>query len=152
MKKIFGYLRSIALFMLPFWGKVTVKTMKYGLILFLLVPFACSKDNPGVLCSSQLKGKWIETEIGMDTLSFESLDHMEIMNLNRGKETTDGSPKYKSGPYQYKLVEKRISLKWMLSSDSNFNDYYFEIMGNSLKIGNFYGSTLGDSLTFERLD
>jgi len=126
--------------------------MKYGLILFLLVSFACSKDNTDVLNSSQPKGKWIETEIGMDTLSFESLDTMEIMNLNRGKETGDGSPKYKSGPYRYRIVEKRISLKWMLSSDSNFNDYYFEITGNRLKIGNFYGSTLGDSLTFDRLD
>ena len=126
--------------------------MRYGLILFLLVSLACSKDNADDLNSSDPKGKWIETEIGMDTLFFESLDTMEIMNLNRGTETRDGLPQYKSGPYLYKLVEKGISLKWMLSSDSNFNDYYFEMNGNSLKIGNFYGSTLGDFLTFERLD
>src|SRR5690606_7471752 len=126
--------------------------MRYGLILFLLVSLACSKDNADDLNSSLPKGKWIETESGMDILAFEYLDTMEIVNFNRGTETGDGLHQYKSGPYLYKLVDKGISLKCMLSSDSNFNDYYFERNGNSLKIGNFYGSTLGDFLTFERLD
>src|SRR5690606_4972869 len=126
--------------------------MRYGLILFLLVSLACSKDNADDLNSSLPKGKWIETEIGMDTLSFESMDTMEIMNLNRGTETGDGLPQYKSGPYLYKLIEKGISLKWMLSDDSDFNDYYFARTGNSLKNGNLYCSTLGYFFTFERLD
>jgi hypothetical protein len=81
--------------------------MKYGLIIFILVFFSCSKDDPGLVNSSELQGKWIETETRMDTLFFESLDNLDIMNLNRGKEIRNGNllPKLKSGPYKYKLLE-----------------------------------------------
>ena len=78
------------------------------------------------------------------------------MNLNRGRELRDGNPytlpKYGSGPYDYTLLNDKISLRWMLSSNSNFNDYGFEMSGNTLFIGNFYDSPSGDLLTFERLD
>lgn len=128
--------------------------MKYGLIIFVLAFLSCSKDSTDMGASSELKGKWIEAETRMDTLSFESLDGLEIMNLNRGKEIRDGNllPRSGSGPYKYKLLEEKISLYWMLSSDSKFNDYYFKIIGDKLNIGNFYGSTSGEILTFEKLD
>lgn len=128
--------------------------MKYGLLLFVLAFLCCSKDDTKSLTSINLKGKWIETETRMDTLFFESLDDLDIMNLNRGKELKDGNllPKPKSGPYRYKLLEEKISLNWVLSSNSSFNDYYFKIIDNRLNIGNFYGSALGETLTFERLD
>ncbi|SDL20768.1 hypothetical protein [Kriegella aquimaris] len=128
--------------------------MKYGLLLFVLTLLCCSKDDKQSLTSSDLKGKWIETETRKDTLFFESLDNLDFMNLNRGKELRNGNllPKPKSGPYRYKLLEEKISLNWVLSSDSSFNDYYLKVINNRLNIGNFYGSTLGETLTFEKLD
>lgn len=112
------------------------------------------EDNSDLVNSSNLKGKWIETQTRMDTLSFESLNDLAIMNLNRGKESQSGNlePKPKSGPYEYKIIEENISLRWILSSNSNFNDYYFKIIDDKLNIVNFYGSTLGETLTFEILD
>tara|TARA_R110002020_G_scaffold163548_1_gene349594 strand:+ start:368 stop:757 length:390 start_codon:yes stop_codon:yes gene_type:complete len=128
--------------------------MKYGLFLFVLSFVCCSKDDTESLTSTSLKGKWIDTETRLDTLSFESSGDLDIMNLNRGKELRNGNlvPKPKSGTYTYKLLEEKISLNWMLSSNSNFNDYYFKVVDDRLNIGNFYGSTSGETLTFERLD
>lgn len=128
--------------------------MKYLLILLILIFASCSDDDSSTENLSNLEGKWVETETRTDTLSFESLDDLEIMFLNRGKEIKDGntSPKSGSGPYSYYLAQQIIALNWMLSSNSAFNDYYFEVEGNSLKIGNFYGSASGEILTFERLD
>lgn len=128
--------------------------MKYGLIIFIIIFLSCSKDDVKIVSSSDLNGKWIETETRMDTLSFESLDNLEIMYLNRGKEIRDGNllPKAGSGPYHYNLLEEKISLNWILSSDSRFNEYYFKINDNRLVIGNFYGSASGETLTFEKLE
>ena len=128
--------------------------MKYGLYLFVLIFLCCSKDDTKSLNSTNLKGKWIETETRLDTLSFESLDDLEIMNLNRGKELSNGNfmPKPKSGPYTYILLEEKISLNWVLSSNSSFNDYYFKVIDNRLNIGNFYESTSGEILTIEKLE
>ena len=128
--------------------------MKHVLILCVLTFLGCSKDGKDVVASSDLKGKWIETETRMDTLSFESLDNQDIMNLNRGKEIRDGNmlPKSGSGPYKYNLLEEKISLNWVLSSDSSFKDYYFKIIDNRLNIGNFYGSKSGETLIFEKLE
>ena len=128
--------------------------MKYGLLILLLIFLSCSKDDTKSLTSAELKGKWIETETRMDTIYFETIDNLEIMNLNRGKEMKDGNllPKPNSGPYKYDLLEQKISLYWMLSSDSKYKDYYFNVIDDSLSIGNFYDSTLDEILTFEKLD
>ncbi len=128
--------------------------MKYLLVLIILIFLSCSKENNSSMEASNLDGKWVEVETGTDTLSFELMGDMEIMNLNRGKEIRDGGllPKYKSGPYIYELKVEQIALNWLVSSDSRFNNYYFKINTNTLFIGNFYGSTSGDTLTFERLD
>lgn len=125
------------------------------MLLFLSCLFiGCSKDEVNIPTSNDLKGKWIELETRMDTLFFESLDNFEILNLHRGKEMKDGNllPKSGSGPYVYKLAEGKISLLWMLSSDSSFKEYDFKIIGNRLNIGNFYGSASGETLVFEKLD
>tara|TARA_R110002072_G_scaffold299044_1_gene473873 strand:+ start:899 stop:1306 length:408 start_codon:yes stop_codon:yes gene_type:complete len=134
--------------------KINFYTMKFGLIILALVFFSCTKDNSNLENSNDLIGKWTETQSRMDTLSFESLDNLAIMNLNRGKEIRNENlvPKLKSGTYVYKIIEENISLRWILSSNSNFNDYYFKISGNKLNIGNFYGSTSGETLSFEKLD
>jgi len=128
--------------------------MKYGLIIFVFVFLNCSKNNTKSLTVEDLKGKWVEAETRLDTLSFEALENFEVMNLNRGKEMKDGYllPKSGSGPYRYNLLEEKISLNWMLSRDGAFNDYYFKIIENKLNIGNFYGSASGEILIFEKLD
>jgi len=128
--------------------------MKYKVLLILLTFLCCSKEDTEILTYAELKGKWIETETRLDTLYFESMENLEILNLNRGKEIRNGilMPKYGSGPYNYNLFGEKISLNWLLSSDSNYNDYYFKINGNKLNIGNFYGSTSSETLIFERLD
>lgn len=129
--------------------------MKYGVIpMFVLFFLSCSEDKVSIASANDLKGTWIELDTRTDTLSFVSLDHMEVVHLLRGKEMKDGYllPKPGSGPYVYKLAEGKISLLWMLSSDANFRDYDFNIMGNRLKIGNFYGSASGETLVFEKLD
>ena len=129
--------------------------MKYELIiLFILTLLSCSSDDTNVINSSDLKGKWIEVGTRMDTLFFESWENFDIMNLYRGKEIRNGHllPKSGSGSYEYKLAEESISLHWMLSSEMNFNNYYFNLEGNRLNIENFYGSPLGETLTFEKLE
>ncbi|WP_375325364.1 hypothetical protein [Flagellimonas sp. GZD32] len=128
--------------------------MKYVLLLFALTLLCCSKDDTKNQTSTSLKGKWVETETRMDTLFFESKDGLDFMNLNRGEELRNGNllPKPNSGPYIYKLLEEKISLNWVLSDNSNFNDYYFEVIDNRLNIGNFYDSEFGEILTFEKID
>ena len=115
---------------------------------------SCSEDTTPYVPTSDLKGKWIEVETKTNTLIFELTGDMEIMNLNRGKEIRDGNlvPKYKSGPYNYELKVDQIALYWLLASDSRFIEYYFKISGDTLPIGNFYGSSSGEMLTFEQLD
>jgi hypothetical protein len=43
-------------------------------------------------------------------------------------------------------------MRWVLSSNTNFNEYYFEVDGNRLFIGNFYEATFGEILEFERME
>ncbi len=129
--------------------------MKYTLIpILMLTLLSCSKDETNIATASDLKGKWVEIEMRMDTLSFESLDNFERMNLNRGKEIIEGYllPKYASGPYEYEITERTITLNWMLSSNVSFDDYYFKVIGNKLNIGNFYDSEIGEMLTFEKIE
>ena len=128
--------------------------MKHGLILFSFIILSCSKDDMKSLTSTELQGKWIESVTRLDTVSFETVDSFDMMNLSRGIELKNGYflPKSGSGPYKYKLLEGEISLYWVLSSDSKFKDYYFKMNGNKFNIGNFYGSTIGETLVFEKLE
>lgn len=127
--------------------------MRYFFIITLSCALSsCSKDKIDGPIASDLNGKWIEVQTKLDTLTFESWDEMEIVTLGRGKETINGHllPKLGSGPYQYRFTDEKISLYWMLSSDSRYNDHSFMIAGNKLYIGNFYSSSLGPTLTFKK--
>ncbi len=129
--------------------------MKCGSIIFLILTLmSCSKDEVNKASSSHLNGKWIEVVTRTDTLSFELLENLAIMNLQRGKEISSGYllPKSGSGPYNYTISEGKISLNWMLSSNSSYTDYSFNIVEKRLDIGNFYGSSSGEIVTFEKFN
>lgn len=85
--------------------------MKYALLIFALTFLCSSKDETKSQTSTDLQGKWVETEKSLDTLSFESLDDVDIVNL-RGKELSNGNllPKPNSGSYAYKLLKKNFKL------------------------------------------
>lgn len=126
--------------------------MRYLIILFfILILYSCAKDKDD-LTLNDLKGKWIEVVTKSDTLTFSPMD--KRLTLGRGKEMRNGSllPKFKSGLYEYKLQDESISLYWMLSSNYNFSNYSFELKDDKLYIGNFYESTSGAILTFERFE
>src|SRR5688572_16512841 len=118
--------------------------MKYGWIgIFMMTVVSCDTgDNNGFPLTPGLSGKWVEMKTRTDTLRFESWESLDVMYLGRGIEVRNGSllPKSGSGPYQYKLMDGKISLNWMLSSNSSFNDYNFRYYGDTLMIDNFYGS------------
>ncbi len=129
--------------------------MKSFLIVFLVfVLISCSDDDTNIISPISLNGKWIEVDTKSDTLTFNTWDDLEIMILDRGKEVRNGIllPKFKSGSYTYRLSEGKISLNWMLSSNSAFNDYDLKVSGKTMNIGNFYNSSSGTVLTFEKMD
>jgi hypothetical protein len=68
------------------------------------------------------------------------------MSLSRGLEVRNGHllPKLNAGPYLYQLTgNNTISLYWMLSSNSQYHDYYFNQNGAKLMIGDFFESKYG---------
>ncbi len=115
---------------------------------------SCTSDNVATL--TNLNGKWIDINTKIDTLAFGFFGDKESMILGRGKETRDGFllPKYVSGPYDYKLlIGDKFSLRWTLSSNCNFNDYYFKQSGDKLTIEKFFDTTTsGTMLTFKKLN
>lgn len=77
-----------------------------------------------------------------------------MMILSRGTELRDGFqlPKPGSGPYDYELLNEKISLRWALSSNSSFNDFYFNQTNDIILIGDFYNAnSVGARLTFKKL-
>ena len=83
---------------------------------------------------------WVETSQRADTIKFDNLTGW--MDLRRGTEIKNGYklPKIHSGFYDYEITGSNISLKSMLSSSMNRNNYYFDMDANrkNMKIGNFY--------------
>lgn len=129
--------------------------MKHLIILvFICVLAGCSRDNIDKPSAQNSKGNWIEVKSKTDTLTFNSVDGLNVMTLTRGNENINGEllPKTGSGPYEYKLKEEYISLNWMLSSNNAYNDFRLTFKGNKLIIGNFYDSTLDTQLTFEKIN
>ncbi|MDH5597729.1 MAG: hypothetical protein OEY34_01315 [Cyclobacteriaceae bacterium] len=130
--------------------------MRYLLIILLSVLISCNgeKINPGLTGSDGI-GVWVDVNTKTDTLTFQSIDGMEIVNLSRGLEMRGGEllPKIGSGPYQYKLLEEeKISLYWMPSSFLGFNEYTFKQSGDLLIVEKFFDSpSPGVLLTFERV-
>jgi len=105
---------------------------------------------------ADLNGKWVDINTKTDTLTFGLFGGKESMILGRGKETRNGFilPKYGSGPYDYNLLTgDKISLRWTLSSNGSFNEYYLKQSGDKLTIEKFFDpSTSGTMLTFKKLD
>jgi hypothetical protein len=121
-------------------------------LLFSIVPLlGCSSD--AIITENIIEGKWVEATTRTDTISFEIIDKSAMFTLSRGVEFQDGvsKPKYRSGTYLYNLDKDKISLKWLLSSNSEFEEYYFRINGKNLDVGNFYKATYGEILEFDRL-
>ena len=127
------------------------KSFLIGLLFFVLV--SCEKNNTE---KAPIVGIWVESTQKTDTLVFDDLNTM--VNLNRGTEIRNGYllPKYSSGLYSYELKQDSISLRWLLSSSSYGNNYFFkiELENDQLKIGNFFVDSLDKhaTLTFSRID
>lgn len=123
------------------------------LAIIALILAAC--DQNGAAPTGALEGKWVDVNSSTDTLSFESFGGMEALIVGRGTEMRGGFllPKFGSGPYEYDLPsDDKISLRWYLSSSSNFKDYYFEHSGTTLRVEQFYDSpTPGTILTFRKI-
>ena|SRR5688500_9717593 len=129
--------------------------MKQGLVIvFALSLLSCSTDN--VTTSTELNGKWVDIHSKTDTLTFGLFGDQESMLLGRGREMRNRvlRPKRGAGPYYYKLLASdTISLRWTLSSNSNFNDYYFKQTGDRLTIERFFDTTTPSTmLTFKKLN
>jgi hypothetical protein len=129
--------------------------MRRGLIIvFALSVLSCSTEN--VTTSTELNGKWVDIHSRTDTLTFGLFGDQESMVLGRGREMRNGvlRPKNGAGPYLYELLTSdTISLRWTLSSSSNFNDYYFRQTGDRLTIEKFFDTTTPDTiLTFKKLN
>ena len=128
--------------------------MKYLLIFSLIILLSCEgvNVNPD---SKTLEGVWVEVSNYSDTLKFLNIDGSEYLSLNRGSETKGGFqvPKSGSGPYEYNILsEEKISLRWSLSSNSDFNEYIFKQSGNFLIIEKFFDPpSPGVFLTFRRI-
>lgn len=121
-----------------------------GLIFFLLV--SCEKNN---IEKVPIDGIWIEATHKTDTIVFDN--QHTLFNLNRGTEIRNGYllPKYLSGQYSYEIINDSISLRWLLSSSSNGNNYNFNVdsKNGQIKIGNFFVDSLNKNviLTFSRI-
>ena len=123
-----------------------------GLTLCILLLAGCSSD--ALPTGEDLGGQWVEVTARLDTISFDRLETSEIFRLNRGVEVQDGVaiPKFRSGMYLYSVEPNAIALKWLLSSNSEFEEYYFSLRGGRMSVGNFYNAPYGDRLVFVKLD
>lgn len=123
-------------------------------IIFVLTFLSCTSDNVTTL--TDLNGKWVDINTKTDTLTFGLIGDMESMILGRGEETKDGLvlPKDGFGSYDYKFLPgDKISLRWTLSSNSSFNDYYFKQSGDKLTIEKFFDTTTsGTMLIFAKIN
>jgi hypothetical protein len=136
-----------------------LKTVFLFLIFFIHFNYTyCQKDE---LKTSPVNGTWIESVNKTDTIVFlpEYDGQNPVFELKRGFRMTDGYklPDYYSGPYNFKLGDKSISVYWFLSSGS-FQSYYFNLYPdeNKFKIGNFFKDPEkkkleSDTLTFIRI-
>ncbi len=127
--------------------------MKYGFLLIAIVLFGCANDD-SIITQASLEGKWVDVKTKTDTLTF--IGDQGIVTLRREKELRNGFllPKYGSGPYIYTFpASNKISLRWVLSSNASFNDYYLKQSGDKLIIEKFFDSPKSTTLlTFKKID
>lgn len=131
-----------------------ITAMKFRLVVLLALTLTACEEQVNT-SNTGLGGRWVNTSTNTDTLTFIQLAGETLMTLERGKETRNGVvvPKSGFGPYEYKLLPNdTVSLRWMLSSNSAFNQYYFKQTRDILVIGKFFDSgTSGDQLVFLKL-
>ncbi len=129
--------------------------MRYGLLLIAIALVGCANDA-SINTQVPLEGKWVDVNTKTDTLTFGAFGDQGVVTLSRGKEIRDGFllPKYGSGPYNYSLsANNKISLRWFLSSNASFNDYYLKQSGDKLIIEKFFDpAKSGTLLTFKKID
>ena len=127
--------------------------MKLGLLFIIAISLLdCTDDNS--VTQSNLNGKWVDTNTKTDTLTFLVVSEHDYVQLDRGLEMRNGSllPKNGAGPYYYKILSDKISLRWTLSSSTDYNDYYFNQKDDSLVIENFYDlNSKGTKQTFVKI-
>jgi hypothetical protein len=133
-------------------AKITI--MKYGLLVTLAVLISCTSETFDE-DQIELEGKWISVSTKTDTLTFERFGDGNWMILGRGKQMNNGFllPKSGSGPYDYELLGgDKISLRWTLSSNAAFNEFYFKQAGNKITIEKFFDNpTSGTLITFKKI-
>lgn len=139
-----------------------MKIIKSTSISFLLIMLFCNAScQKSLLKKSPINGTYIESEKKSDTIIFlsEYDGQNPVFELKRGFRIADGYklPDYYSGPYNYKISQKSISLYWFLSSGS-FQTYYFKSTPeeNKFLIGNFFknpenNTNEKDTLVFIRI-
>lgn len=126
--------------------------MKFGLLVIAIALIGCTNDDMNTLVA--LDGEWVEITTKADTLTFGQMGDKAAITLKRGNEIRDGFllPKAGSGAYDYELQTNKISLRWYASSNSAFNDYYFNQTGDQIEIENFYEvGSKGAIQTFRKL-
>lgn len=128
--------------------------MKFRFLLLLTLTLTACEEQVNTT-NTALQGRWVNTTTNTDTLTFLQLSGESLMTLERGKEIKNGAvvPKSGFGPYDFKLLPNdSVALRWMLSSNSAFNQYYFKQTRDILVIGEFFDSgTSGDHLVFMKL-
>ena len=115
-------------------------------------------DSFGGLKVEQLEGVWVEKTDRLDTIFCDDILGGKYFLLGRGKQVIEGHiiPKRGAGLWKYQINpnSNSISLNYLLSSNSRFNNYYFKIGHQMMKIGNFYNSAIPENreLTFVKLE
>ena len=139
-----------------------MKIIKLTMISFLLILIFCNAScQKSLLKKSPINGTFIESEKKSDTIIFlpEYDGQNPVFELKRGFRIADGYklPDYYSGPYNYRISQKSISLYWFLSSGS-FQTWYYKNVPeeNKFIIGNFFKNPVNstnekDTLVFIRI-
>jgi len=120
---------------------------------------SCMKDNflnsgNYIDIKNLIGGAWVETSQKTDTLIF--IDQSTLL-LNRGIEMSGGYqvPKAPSGFYRYEIDNNNILLHWVVSSNSNGENYLFklDLVNDKIQVGNFFMNSKSKDaiLTFSRV-
>lgn len=122
------------------------------IVFVLVISTSCDKNN---IENTTIDGVWVEVNHKTDSLVFDN--QTTGLNLNRGTEMRNGFllPKYHSGAYMCEIENDSISLRWIASSSSYANKYYFklDLKNKEIKIGNFFVDSInpGVILTFTKI-
>lgn len=129
------------------------KTMKAGFLFILAISLLDFADDNSI-AQTKLNGKWIDIDSKTDTLTFLVVSEHDYVQFDRGIEITNGvlRPKIGFGPYYYKILADKISLRWTLSASTDYNEYHFNQVGDTLIVENFYDlGSKGEMQTFVKV-